>query len=453
MNGGRCSITYWLDHLLVRDEDGERVELEDLGGVAQRVVVHVEVLPAPPPAVLRVGRDRRVRGVLRRGGTVPVHVYDHGQLVAHYRRHGSNMSSNALDMLRETLMVMTGRPVNIQASRELVLQFRGGLLDQPYLTIVDDTADTVDKLVDDPADTVDKLVDDTTGTLDKVVDDTVGTVGKVVGDTLDAADGLLDDPVGTVDKVVDDTTGTVGKVVEDTTGDGKPDRRTVFTEGLNLVSGLEVGYGGVWVGSPPHLLFIPVNAAGDAPAGEPEELLDGWGYQDTHETLNAFIWGPDGWLYGCHGVFTHSRVGKPGTPDELRTPINAGVWRYHPIRHEFEVFAWGKSNPWGVDFDEHGRAFVSACVIPHLYQLTQGGRCRAGTGTWSRTGRSASPRSVPTPPASGASTWRALGSPSSATRSSSNTSWPPTPSMATPATPSATTSDRRTARNRGSNRP
>jgi hypothetical protein len=39
--------------------------------------------------------------------------------------------------LRETLMVMTGRPVNIQASRELVIQFRGGLLDQPYLTLIE----------------------------------------------------------------------------------------------------------------------------------------------------------------------------------------------------------------------------------------------------------------------------------------------------------------------------
>jgi hypothetical protein len=45
----------------------------------------------------------------------------------------------ALIPLRETLMVMTGRPVNIQASRELVLQFRGGLLDQPYLTLIEKT--------------------------------------------------------------------------------------------------------------------------------------------------------------------------------------------------------------------------------------------------------------------------------------------------------------------------
>ena len=39
--------------------------------------------------------------------------------------------------LREALMVMTGRPVNIQASREIVIQLRGGLLDQPYLTLIE----------------------------------------------------------------------------------------------------------------------------------------------------------------------------------------------------------------------------------------------------------------------------------------------------------------------------
>jgi hypothetical protein len=41
--------------------------------------------------------------------------------------------------LRETLMAMTGRPVNIQASRELVIQFRGDLLGQPYLTLIEKT--------------------------------------------------------------------------------------------------------------------------------------------------------------------------------------------------------------------------------------------------------------------------------------------------------------------------
>jgi putative membrane-bound dehydrogenase-like protein len=163
-------------------------------------------------------------------------------------------------------------------------------------------------------------------------------------------------------------------IFEDTDGDGKFDRRTVFMEGLNLVSGLEVGFGGVWVGAAPYLLFIPDKDGDDRPDGPPQVLLDGWGYQDTHETLNAFIWGPDGWLYGCHGVFTHSRVGKPGTPDKDRVPINAGIWRYHPTRHVFEVFAHGTSNPWGLDYNDVGEFFVEACVIPHCFHIVQGGR-------------------------------------------------------------------------------
>jgi hypothetical protein len=39
--------------------------------------------------------------------------------------------------LRETLMAMTGRPVNIQASREIVIQFRGDWLGQPYLVLIE----------------------------------------------------------------------------------------------------------------------------------------------------------------------------------------------------------------------------------------------------------------------------------------------------------------------------
>lgn len=163
-------------------------------------------------------------------------------------------------------------------------------------------------------------------------------------------------------------------VFEDTNHDGNFDKRTVFLDNLNLVSGLEVGHGGVWIGAAPYLMFVPDKNDDLVPDSEPQILLDGWGYQDTHETLNAFNWGPDGWLYGCHGVFTHSLVGKPGTADDQRTPMNAGVWRYHPQRHEFEVFAWGSSNPWGVDFDERGQAVITACVIPHLFHMIQGGR-------------------------------------------------------------------------------
>lgn len=163
-------------------------------------------------------------------------------------------------------------------------------------------------------------------------------------------------------------------IFEDTDGDGTLDSRKVFMEGLNMVSGIEWGFGGVWVGAAPYFMFIPIDASGDKPAGEPQILLDGWGYQDTHETLNSFRWGPDGWLYGTHGVFTHSNVGKPGASDEERQPFNAGVWRYHPTRHVFEVVAHGTSNPWGIDFNDVGQPFITVCVIPHMFHIIPGAR-------------------------------------------------------------------------------
>ena len=164
-------------------------------------------------------------------------------------------------------------------------------------------------------------------------------------------------------------------IFEDTDGDHRFDKRTVFMEKLNLVSGIEVGHGGVWLGAAPYLYFVPVtNWDAPTPAGEPKVLLDGWGYNDAHETLNTFRWGPDGWLYGCHGVFVSSNVGKPGAPAAERTKLNAGVWRFQPEQQKFEVFAHGTSNPWGMDWNADGELFIEACVIPHLFHIFDGGR-------------------------------------------------------------------------------
>jgi hypothetical protein len=39
--------------------------------------------------------------------------------------------------LRQDLIQMVGRPVNIQATRDFVMHFRGDLLGQPYLTLIE----------------------------------------------------------------------------------------------------------------------------------------------------------------------------------------------------------------------------------------------------------------------------------------------------------------------------
>jgi putative membrane-bound dehydrogenase-like protein len=132
----------------------------------------------------------------------------------------------------------------------------------------------------------------------------------------------------------------------------------------------------VFVGAAPDLLFLR-DKDGDDRADSREVLLTGFGRQDTHELLNTFTWGPDGWLYGCHGVFTHSKVSRPGGQAGDGGPpieLNAAVWRYEPRTRKFEIFAEGTSNPWGIDFDARGNMFLTCCVIPHMFHMIPGGR-------------------------------------------------------------------------------
>jgi putative membrane-bound dehydrogenase-like protein len=162
------------------------------------------------------------------------------------------------------------------------------------------------------------------------------------------------------------------KILEDTDNDGRADKVTVFKDGLNLATGLQLGYGGVFVGQAPHLLFLE-DTDGDDHADKQTILKTGFGLEDRHELLNGFIWGPDGYLYMTHGVFTVSKVKNPDEPQSDPVLLTAGVARFHPRSKKFEVFAEGTSNPWGVDFDRAGNAYVSACVIEHLFHLVPGG--------------------------------------------------------------------------------
>ena len=98
------------------------------------------------------------------------------------------------------------------------------------------------------------------------------------------------------------------QIFEDTDSDGVFDTKKLFHDKITFASGIAIGHGGVYLGAPPNLVFIPDANGDDVPDAEPEVLLDGWGMKDRHETLNSFIWGPDGWLYGCQGVLACSSM-------------------------------------------------------------------------------------------------------------------------------------------------
>jgi putative membrane-bound dehydrogenase-like protein len=167
-------------------------------------------------------------------------------------------------------------------------------------------------------------------------------------------------------------------ILEDTDNNGEADKRTVFVEGLNLASAILCGDNGIYVGQQPHLIHFRDDDGDDKPDAW-RVVLTGFGREDTHELVNSFTWGPDGWLYMTHGVFTNSKVRRPGQPESEGFKFDAGIGRARPIssnkesKWEFEVFADGTSNPWGCDYDAAGNFFVSACVIDHFFHMAPGG--------------------------------------------------------------------------------
>lgn len=139
-------------------------------------------------------------------------------------------------------------------------------------------------------------------------------------------------------------------VLEDTDGDGRFDSHQDVITGLNITTSVVTGHGGVWVMNPPYLLFYPDRTGDGLPDGSPEVRLAGFGLEDTHSLANSLTWGPDGWLYGVHGSTSTAKVREISF-------LGQAVWRYHPDRDTFELFAQGGGNPWTLSFDSEGRAF------------------------------------------------------------------------------------------------
>jgi putative membrane-bound dehydrogenase-like protein len=162
-------------------------------------------------------------------------------------------------------------------------------------------------------------------------------------------------------------------VLEDNHHTGHFDKRTVFWDGAQKLTSIEVGFGGVWALCAPRLLFIPDRDGDLVPDGEPEVVLDGWDDRDVHHNIvNGLRWGPDGWLYGRHGIQGTSHVGKPGAAAGERQQLNCCIWRYHPTRRVFEIVCQGTTNPWGMDWNDVGDAFFINTVIGHLWQVIPG---------------------------------------------------------------------------------
>tara|TARA_R110002072_G_scaffold303108_2_gene493877 strand:+ start:47269 stop:50901 length:3633 start_codon:yes stop_codon:yes gene_type:complete len=168
---------------------------------------------------------------------------------------------------------------------------------------------------------------------------------------------------------------------EDTDGDGVYDKHKVFVDGLNLATSFVQGRGGLFVTNPPYLLFYPDENGDDVPDDDPEVLLEGFGYEDSHSVINSLRFGPDGWLYGAQGSTVSGNIKRPGSKDEPIRTMGQLIWRYHPELRRYEVFAEGGGNTFGVEINEKGEIFSGHNGgDTRGFHYEQGGYSRKGFG-------------------------------------------------------------------------
>ena len=138
----------------------------------------------------------------------------------------------------------------------------------------------------------------------------------------------------------------------DTNGDGVMDKKEIFYEGLDLVTGLVFHKDGVIVTQAPDILWLR-DTNGDGKADKVEKLFTGLGTSDTHAVINNPRWGWDGWIYATHGYSGSDKV--MNAKGEKQGVIGSGVVRFKPDGSVMEQYSSKGGNTWGLQITGDNR--------------------------------------------------------------------------------------------------
>ncbi|GIX04677.1 MAG: cytochrome c [Planctomycetaceae bacterium] len=139
--------------------------------------------------------------------------------------------------------------------------------------------------------------------------------------------------------------------LEDRDGDGRMEVSVVFADHLRWPQSVICAQGGVYVLSPPHLLFLK-DTDGDGLADIREEVLSGFDLGNVQALANGLEWGLDGWIYFAGG--RSGAVLKQG--DRTLFQVNRSDIRFDPLTRRFELVTGGEQ--FGHTFDDWGQRFV-----------------------------------------------------------------------------------------------
>jgi putative membrane-bound dehydrogenase-like protein len=155
-------------------------------------------------------------------------------------------------------------------------------------------------------------------------------------------------------------------ILTDTDGDGRMDTKTVFYEGLELVTGFCFYGDGVLALAEPDLVWIR-DTDGDGKADTVVRVLTGFKPGDTHFVANHLIAGMDGWIYA-----------SMGGNEEIKTPdgkislgrASSGIFRFRPDGSALEQVSSKGGNGFGAhvtsDFELFFGQATSGSPLQHV---------------------------------------------------------------------------------------
>jgi putative membrane-bound dehydrogenase-like protein len=152
-------------------------------------------------------------------------------------------------------------------------------------------------------------------------------------------------------------------ILEDTNGDGVMDKKTVFYEGFELVTGFCLWRDGVIAVHQPDIVFVH----GEGAEKKVERLYTGFKPGDTHFVANHFIVAPDGWIYANTGSGADAEsVTHPG----VKTKISSGIFRFKPDGSAIQQVGSKGGNGFGMDATSDGELFfgqaTSGSPVQHV---------------------------------------------------------------------------------------
>jgi putative membrane-bound dehydrogenase-like protein len=152
-------------------------------------------------------------------------------------------------------------------------------------------------------------------------------------------------------------------ILEDVNGDGCMDRKSVFYEGLDLVTSMVFYRDGVIVSQAPDIYWLR-DTKGTGHADTKEVLYTGFGTRDTHAVISNLRWGMDGWIYATLG-YSKGEV-YSGDGKKHFGQLSEGVIRFRPDGSAIEQFSSKGGNTWGVDIAPDGEVFFSQANGNHI---------------------------------------------------------------------------------------